>query len=90
MTVEGCLSGTNGNYTLTAKDGKMYELTGDTAKLSNHIGHEMKITGTVESGSMTPSGGGTAGETASSKATLQVSSFKHISKTCSSGGGMSH
>ncbi|MGH9642289.1 MAG: hypothetical protein ACRD3Q_07665 [Terriglobales bacterium] len=89
-SVEGCLSGSSGNYTLTAKNGKMYELTGDTAKLSDHVGHEMKVTGTVENGSMTPSGG-TAGESAGSKETLQVTSFKHISKTCSSGGGgMSH
>jgi hypothetical protein len=91
MTVQGCLSGSDGNYMLTDKNGTMYQLTGDTAKLADHVGHEVKITGTASGGSMSPSGSGEAGDTAgASKQTLQVSSFKHVSKTCTSGGGMSH
>lgn len=91
MTVQGCLSGSDGNYMLTDKNGTMYQLTGDTTKLADHVGHEMKITGTASGGAMSPSGSGEAGDTAgSSKHTLQMSSFKHVSKTCSSGGGMSH
>ena len=46
MTVEGCLSGSNGNFTLSDKNGTSYQLTGDTAKLSEHLGHEVKVTGT--------------------------------------------
>jgi hypothetical protein len=88
MTVEGCLSGSDGNYMLTDKNGTTYQLTGDTAKLSNHVGHEIKVTGSKSASAMSPSGGGT--NTGESKQTLQVSSFKHVSKTCSSGGGMSH
>jgi len=91
MTVQGCLSGSDGSYMLTDKNGTMYQLTGDTAKLGDHIGHEVKITGTASGGSMSPSGSGESGDTAgASKQTLQVSSVKHVSKTCSSGGGMSH
>jgi len=88
MTVEGCLSGANGNFTLTAKNGTTYELTGDTATLTEHVGHEVKVTGTSGSGEAgtNASTGGAAG----SGHTLQVSSVKHISKTCKSGGGMSH
>lgn len=86
-TVQGCLSGSNGNYMLTDKNGTTYQLTGDTAKLSAHIGHEVKITGTT--GSSAASGAmGTQGSNASQ--TLSVSSMKHISKTCQSGGAMSH
>src|SRR5215471_16895679 len=44
-SVEGCLSGSNGSYTLTDKNGTTYQLTGETAKLSEHVGHEVKITG---------------------------------------------
>ena len=89
-TIEGCLSGSNGNYTLTDKNGTSYQLTGDTAKLSEHVGHEVKVTGT--SGS---AGTGASGSTESSAGaagqSLQVTSVKHISKTCKSGGtGMSH
>lgn len=85
-TVKGCLSSSGGSYTLTAKDGKAYQLTGDTAKLSDHVGHEMKVTGTESSASA--SSGSTMGKN-SSEPTLDVTSFKHISKTCE-GGAMSH
>ena len=91
-TVEGCLSGSSGSYTLAAKDGTTYQLTGDTAKLSEHVGHQVKVTGTANSAASSPSSGSassTAGSTSSEKS-LQVSSVKHVSKTCQSGGGMSH
>jgi len=84
-TVEGCLSGSSGNYTLTDKNGVSYQLSGDTAKLSEHVGHTVKITGT--SSSATPSGGTAAGTTGQANSqTLEVSSVKHISKTCHNGG----
>ncbi len=89
-SVQGCLSGSSGNYTLTDKNGNAYQLTGDTAKLSEHVGHEVKIMGT--SSSAAPSGGGTAtgtaGQASGNSQTLEVSSVKHISKTCQSSGGM--
>lgn len=92
-TVEGCLSGSSGSYTLAAKDGTTYQLTGDTAKLSEHVGHEVKITGTANSAASSPSSGAastSAGSTSSEKS-LQVSSVKHVSKTCQAGsGGMAH
>ena len=94
MTVEGCLSGASGNFTLTDKNGMSYQLSGDTAKLSEHVGHEVKVTGTSgsagagASGSTEPSG---AAGTAGAGQTLEVTSVKHVSKTCKSGGnGMSH
>jgi len=92
VTVEGCLSGSDGNYMLTDKNGTAYQLTGDTAKLTDHVGHEIKITGSTSSSAMAPSGGGgtDTGAADTSKKTLQVYSFKHVAKTCSSGGGMSH
>ena len=92
-TVEGCLSGSSGSYTLTDKNGTAYQLTGDTAKLSEHVGHEVKITGTSNSSATSASSSGAAGAGTSSNGSpqsLQVSSVKHISKTCQSGGGMSH
>lgn len=91
-SVEGCLSSSAGKYMLTDKQGMTYELTGDTSKLSDHVGHTVKITGTESAGSATASGG--MGNSAGSEKTLEVSSVKHISKTCKngnmSGGSMSH
>ena len=89
MTVQGCLSSSNGSYTLTDTKGNSFQLTGDTAKLSEHIGHEVKITGTSTSASPSPSGAasGTMGQTSnSSQQAIEVSSVKHIAKTCKNGG----
>jgi hypothetical protein len=87
-TVEGCLSSNNGNYTLTDSHGNNIALTGDTSKLSEHVGHTIKITGTTTSASTSSSGGsgsGAMGQTNSSPQSIDVSSVKHISKTCKNG-----
>jgi Protein of unknown function (DUF5818) len=85
-TVQGCLSGSNGNYMLTDKNGMTYELKGDTAKLSEHIGHEIRVTGTKESAAA----GAMGSQSGKASETLSVVSMKHISKTCQNGGAMSH
>jgi Protein of unknown function (DUF5818) len=90
-TVTGCLSGSSGNFTLTDKHGTSYQLTGDTAKLSDHVGHEVKITGTPSSSAT--GGSAASGTTAGGGAqqTLEVTSVKHVSKTCQAGAGaMTH
>ena len=84
-TVEGCLQGSNGSYMLTATDGTTYQLSGDTSKLADHIGHEVQITGTTSASATNSSAGAAAG---SSHQTLEVISMKHISTTCKS--AMSH
>ncbi|HTW58452.1 MAG TPA: hypothetical protein VMD99_09985 [Terriglobales bacterium] len=87
-TVLGCLSSSDGKYMLTDSQGKMYDLTGDTSILAEHIGHEVKITGTESTSENTPSNSG-ATSNHSNAETLEVSSVKHISKTCKNG-AMSH
>src|SRR6185437_12738770 len=60
-TVQGCLSGSNGNYTLTQDTtGTTYTLTGDTSQLQQHIGHEVQITGTTGNSSSTGTSGSAA------------------------------
>jgi len=83
MKVEGCLQGESGTFTLTSSSGKVYQLQGDASKLSEHVGHEVLVTGTASaasSGSSMGSGG--------SEPVLQVESLKHIAKTCKSEGKM--
>jgi uncharacterized protein DUF5818 len=82
--VEGCLQGSDGNFTLTDSSGTTYQLAGDTSKLTEHVGHEVRIKGST-------SGAGSSGAGASASAggqqTLTVESVKHVAKTCKSAGG---
>jgi hypothetical protein len=43
------LSSSNGNYILTDNKGNTHQLTGETSKLSAHVGHEVQIKGTPTS-----------------------------------------
>jgi hypothetical protein len=82
-TVQGCLQGSNGNYTLTDKSGTTYQLQGDSSKLSAHVGHEVQITGKTSGVGATSSAvGSQSGGT--QQPTLTVQSMKHVSKTCKS------
>ena len=96
-SVEGCLQGSSGNYTLTDNSGMTYQLSGDTSKLADHVGHEVKITGTVASGSSAGGSSASSGSSTSSSSspssstgssasqTLTVDKVQHKSKTCKSG-----
>jgi uncharacterized protein YdeI (BOF family) len=94
VTVEGCLSGSNGQYTLTDKQGTTYQLMGDSSKLADHVGHEVKVTGSENTASASGTAGTAGGGATASGQTLEVTSVKHISKTCKNnnmnGGSMSH
>ncbi len=79
-TVEGCLSESNGKYMLKDKQGMTYELSGDTSKLAEHVGHEVKVTGSESAES------GTATSSMSHEKMIEVTSVKHVSKSCEGGG----
>jgi hypothetical protein len=81
--VEGCLQGSNGNFTLTDSSGTAYQLQGDTSKLAEHVGHEVQITGSASGPSAASASAGAPG---AGSQTLDVKSLKHISKTCKSAG----
>jgi hypothetical protein len=93
-SIQGCLQGSNGSFTLTADSGTTYQLQGDNSKLSKHVGHEVEVTGSTSasggSGSAMSPSSGAAGSTAGSSAgasagsqTLNVDSVKQVAKTCS-------
>ncbi len=90
QSVQGCLSGSDGNYTLMVKDGTSFRLTGDTAKLAQHIGHEIQVTGTINSAALSQNNDistSTTGEPMpSAPKEIQITSVRHIAKTCA----MSH
>ena len=80
--VEGCLQGSDGNFTLTDSSGTTYQLQGDTSKLTEHVGHEVQITGSTSGGTGDSANSASAG--AASQPSLNVKSIKHVSKTCKS------
>lgn len=75
-TIEGCLAGSGGSFTLTDSSGKTYQLDGDTAKLAEHVGHTLRISGSPKSGG-DPQGG------ASAQPTFTVQKVKMVSSSCS-------
>lgn len=79
QTVEGCIGGSAGSYTLTDKSGKTYQLAGDTSKLGDHVGHDVKITG-----SMASAAGAAAASAGGATPTLTVKKVKMVSATCPS------
>jgi hypothetical protein len=82
ITVEGCVSRSNGDYTLVKPDPAMtYELhpTGKT-KLSHYLGQQVQVTGTT-SPSLRTSSDSLEGR-APSSVTLTVTSIKTIAQEC--------
>ncbi len=84
-TIEGCLGGSNGSYSLTDKSGTTYQLTGDTGKLDQHVGHTIQVTGTATTGSAssTSNSSGSMSEAAEGQPSFNVISFKHMASDCS-------
>jgi hypothetical protein len=76
-SIEGCLAGASGSFTLTDSSGKTYQLAGDTAKLGEHVGHTVRISGS-EKGA-----GADAGAPASAQPTFTVQKVKMVSPNCS-------
>jgi hypothetical protein len=70
--VEGCVGGSTGAYTLTDSSGKTYSLAGDTSSLADHVGHQVKVSGTLAS----------AAAAAGGSQTITVKKVKMVSATC--------
>jgi hypothetical protein len=95
-SVQGCLGGSDGNYTLTDKTGNTYQLTAGSADLKSHVGQQVQISGSTNPppGDTTATGvagtsgtSGTAGTGSSSSASqanqITVDSVSKISDSCS-------
>lgn len=75
QTVEGCIGGSAGNFTLTDASGKTYQLAGDTSKLGDHVGHQVRVTGDEGAGAG-------AAAAAGGSPTITVKKVKMISSSC--------
>jgi cytoskeletal protein RodZ len=83
-SVEGCVSGSAGNYTLTDASGKTYQLAGDTSKLADHVGHQVRITGDEGGGATGSASSGASSGAAGGSSTINVKKVKMISSSCPS------
>jgi hypothetical protein len=70
-TIQGCLSSVGGHYQVTDSSGKVYQLSYDANKLAHHVGHEIKVTGTVD--------------TSGAQSVVKVKTVTHIADTCMAG-----
>ena len=73
QSIEGCISGAAGAFTLTDASGKTYQLGGDTTKLADQVGHQVQISGSQEAGAATSAG---------APATFNVKKVKMLSASC--------
>ncbi len=79
--LKGCVQSQGGQYVLETKKGKTVALTGQD--VSAHVGHEVQVKGTMESGGGMSAASGNSGSASSgSEKTLNVTSVKMISETC--------
>lgn len=94
--LRGCLSSSGGGYTLTDASGAQYQLTGDTAKLSQHVNNEIEVKGSASGGTAygntspgSQTSTGPAGAPSSGQM-FNVTKVKKVSSTCNTGstGGM--
>ena len=78
-TIEGCLDGAIGHYTLTDRAGTTYKLSGNAQQLNAHVGETMQVTGVVTSVVHVP---GAMSEGTETQPTLAVISLKKVSGVC--------
>ncbi len=84
VTLQGCVSRSNGDYTLMKQNPAItYELQGThKIKLSHYLGQRVEVTGS-ESPSMSTSSDAMARQGNAAPVTLTVTSIKTIDKDCS-------
>jgi hypothetical protein len=88
QSVTGCLQkgDESGGFTITDKDGKVWELHSKTVKLGGHVGHTVTVTGSATDRSKAEEAKIEANESKEAggkeHADLQVSSLKMVSESC--------
>jgi hypothetical protein len=87
-TMQGCLAGSAGNYTLTETSGKEYQLRGDSSRLAEHVNQEVKVMGHEQSmsNSSTSTSTSTTSSSTTSNPSFHVTSVEKVADTCSTAG----
>src|SRR6516162_9550907 len=77
--LRGCLSGSEGNFTLTDLNGMQYRLVGNDMALKNKVGHEVEVNVTPN---RAESDSGSTADMARATEALQVADVRDISGSC--------
>lgn len=91
ITIQGCLSGSAGNYILSdSASGKSYTLVDKNNKLDSHVGHQVEIGGSLAPAQSAEDKPSAPAKDASeqkpapdAQQRIDVSSVRMISETCS-------
>jgi hypothetical protein len=82
-SLEGCISGGHGGYTLTDDQGTQYYLTGTSADMSSYVGQKVKVEGMQTSNAVQGAGGfPTSNVDVGTMPTFKVDSVSKISGSC--------
>jgi hypothetical protein len=91
-TVEGCLGGNAGNFTIIDKSGTTYQLQlpagADSSKLNSHIGEEVRVTGTManakQPGDTSAASGASTSGASGSQPSIAVTKIDKVGDKCTS------
>lgn len=81
--LEGCLQKSQGEYTITDKDGMSHHLSEGSKLLKSYVGHEVQLTGVPSTRTIdtTPPGGASS---AIERPVFKVKTVKDVAVTCQS------
>jgi hypothetical protein len=81
-TIQGCLGGAVGEFTLTDRTGTIYQLAGNTAKMEDNVGHTVRVTGVLPTGEAAPGSMAAQTDDTDTPPALSVISFEDVSPNC--------
>jgi hypothetical protein len=82
--IRGCLSGSDGNYTISDQNGTQYSIAGTDNELQARVGHEVEVTVRQDMSSQSASQGEHTMSRSSN--TVQVSDLRDVGATCNKSG----
>ena len=85
-TIEGCLSQSpDGNFMIADSSGNNFQLRGDTSKLNQNLGKEVRVDGIATPGSGSTTGSMSSGSSQGPAAQFHVSNVHKVADTCAAG-----
>jgi hypothetical protein len=81
-TIEGCVGKSADVFTLTDASGTTHRLTGDTSKLADHVGHQVRITGGESPGAPGAASSGATSGVAGGATKFFVDTVTMIASSC--------